>query len=155
MDIIDEFLRSYAREVDFYQEAARLCGQACEQQLRSAGKRAIVTYRAKNPQRLGEKLRKRDQKQHYTDAQTITEDIIDLAGVRIALYFPTDQKDVDASSRGFSHSPAPLRPSRNATDLKLRARTQNNSAATTRSITLYGSNLTPSEKTNSDTRAPA
>jgi hypothetical protein len=95
MDVIDEFLRSYAREIDFYQEAARLSGQACELQLRAAGKRAIVTYRAKNPQRLGDKLRKRDHERHYTDAQAITDDIIDLAGVRVALYFPTDQKDID------------------------------------------------------------
>lgn len=95
LDVIDEFLRSYERELDFYQEASRLCGQACELQLRAAGKRAIVTYRAKNPQRLGEKLRKRDHERNYSDAQTITDDIIDLAGVRVALYFPTDQKDID------------------------------------------------------------
>src|SRR5579859_5789775 len=107
MDVIDEFLRSYAREIDFYQEAARLCGQACEQQLRAAGKRAIVTYRAKNPQRLGEKLRKRNQDTPYTDAQSITDDIIYLAGVRVALYFPTDQKEVD---RIISNLFAPVRP---------------------------------------------
>jgi ppGpp synthetase/RelA/SpoT-type nucleotidyltranferase len=112
MDVVDEFLRSYAREIDFNQEA-RLCGQACEQQLRAAGKRAIVTYRAKNPQRLGEKLRKRNQDKPYTDAQGITDDIIDLAGVRVALYFPTDQKEVD---RIITNLFAPARPSKKFPD---------------------------------------
>jgi ppGpp synthetase/RelA/SpoT-type nucleotidyltranferase len=97
---IEEFLRSYTREIDFYQEAARLCAGLCEQELQSMGKRVIVTYRAKRADRLGEKLQQRNQEKNYTAEQQVTDDIIDLAGVRIALYFPGDQADVDAFIKG-------------------------------------------------------
>ena len=80
--IIDLFLASYRREFDYYQEAARLCGQLCEHELRGAGKRVIVTHRAKNPERLADKLhrRKQEEKKEYKTAQDIQNDIIDLPG---------------------------------------------------------------------------
>jgi len=98
MTPIVEFLRLYPREIDFYQEAARLCAALCEQDLRTIGKRVIVTHRAKRPDRLAEKLEQRNPEKQYKTAQEIAEDSIDLAGVRIALYFPGDQGDVDAGS---------------------------------------------------------
>jgi len=96
-DIIEQFLANYRREFDYHQEAARLCAQLCEQELRGNGTRVIVTYRAKNPERLAEKLRRRQQeeKKDYKTAQDIYDDIIDLSGVRVALYFPGDSQDVD------------------------------------------------------------
>jgi hypothetical protein len=57
--VVDQFLATYRREFDYYQEASRLCAQLCEQELRGNGKRVIVTYRAKNRERLSEKLRRR------------------------------------------------------------------------------------------------
>jgi hypothetical protein len=53
------------------------------------------TYRAKRPDRLDEKLRQRNTESQYSKFQSISSDIKDLAGVRIALYFPGDQRDVE------------------------------------------------------------
>lgn len=54
--VIDEFLGAYRREFDYYQETARIAARLCEQELRGSGKRVIVTHRAKDPERLAEKL---------------------------------------------------------------------------------------------------
>lgn len=52
----------------------------------------MVTYRAKSSASLEKKLRSRDNKKHYKQAQDIYTDIPDLAGVRVALYFPSDKE---------------------------------------------------------------
>jgi ppGpp synthetase/RelA/SpoT-type nucleotidyltranferase len=92
---IEAFIEAYAREYDFYQEAARLCAQQCEKLLDRNGIRAIVTFRAKRPDRLREKLRKRNKDKEYSCADDIRKDIVDLAGVRAALYFPGDRATFD------------------------------------------------------------
>jgi ppGpp synthetase/RelA/SpoT-type nucleotidyltranferase len=90
MTVTDDFLDRYTREFDFFQEAARLCSQRCDTVLRQNGIRAIVGYRAKTKDRLEEKLSKRKQDRNYTTVDDIYGDLVDLAGVRIALYFPGD-----------------------------------------------------------------
>lgn len=94
MDVIQKFIKQYRRELDFYQEVARLVASQCERELQSAGIRAIVTYRAKRSDRLEEKLRQRIGQKHYKSVDSIYKDIIDLAGIRIALYFPADREEV-------------------------------------------------------------
>src|SRR5688500_10766669 len=89
--VIDAFIDAYRRELDFYQEAARICAQQCERLLRDNGIRSIVTFRAKHPERLREKLVKRNSEHNYESADQIRSDIVDLAGVRAALYFPGDR----------------------------------------------------------------
>lgn len=93
--LIDDFMAHYEREFDYYQEAARLCWELCEGGLRQEGIRAIVTFRAKNPGRLREKLEKRQSEKKYPSVDDIYQDIVDFAGVRIALYFPGDDKEVE------------------------------------------------------------
>jgi ppGpp synthetase/RelA/SpoT-type nucleotidyltranferase len=93
--IIDDFMARYEREYDFYQAVARLCGQQCETDLRNAGIRAIVTSRAKNDTRLREKIEQRHPGKDYQTVDAINQDIVDLAGVRIALYFPGNIEEVD------------------------------------------------------------
>src|SRR5918912_2760500 len=95
MSIVDEFLSRYAKEFDFYQEAARICSQQCEIMLEQSGKRALVTYRAKRPDRLKDKVIDRNNKNPYKDVNEVYKDIADLAGVRIALYFPGDVIEVE------------------------------------------------------------
>ena len=95
MNVIDKFLARYAKEYDFYREAARLCAQKCETGLERSGIRAIVTHRAKRPDRLRDKLFKRHEKRKYRNVDDIYKDIVDLAGVRIAIYFPGDREEVD------------------------------------------------------------
>lgn len=95
MTVIDAFLAQYAREYDFYQEVARLCEQRCSAELEQNGIRTIVSHRAKRPDRLKEKVLQRDKSKNYPKVEDIYDDVIDLSGVRIALYFPGDFDEVE------------------------------------------------------------
>jgi ppGpp synthetase/RelA/SpoT-type nucleotidyltranferase len=89
-DLIQSFVARYRREYDFYYEVARLVAQRCEELSAENGIRGIVTFRAKRPDRLEAKLIRRDDEKHYNREEDIRADIVDLSGVRIALYFPSD-----------------------------------------------------------------
>ena len=58
-DVVSEFLAHYRREWDYYDQAARLCAEQCERSLEKLGIQAMVTFRAKRPDRLEKKLRHR------------------------------------------------------------------------------------------------
>lgn len=94
LNIINQFIERYEKEFDFYQEAARVCSLLCEKNLENSGIRAIVSHRAKRPDRLRQKLEKRIELKKYSSVEEIYTDIVDLAGVRIALYFPGDQDEI-------------------------------------------------------------
>ena len=94
MSLIDDFLENYNRESDYYAEVARIVHQQLEAALLSHGIRAMVTSRAKRSDRLREKLIKRNREKKYRVFKEIYKDIIDLAGVRVALYFPGDRERV-------------------------------------------------------------
>jgi ppGpp synthetase/RelA/SpoT-type nucleotidyltranferase len=94
LSLIDEFLDHYSREFDYYAEVARIVQQKLETSLSSHGIRAMVTSRAKRPDRLRDKLSNRNRKKKYKTLTAIYKDIIDLAGVRVALYFPGDRDRV-------------------------------------------------------------
>jgi ppGpp synthetase/RelA/SpoT-type nucleotidyltranferase len=94
MGVIGEFAKRYVREYDFYDQAARLAHQLIEQQLRRAGTRCIVTDRAKSLDRAVEKAKRRDSAKQYQTVDEIYADLIDLAGVRVALYFPGERDQV-------------------------------------------------------------
>lgn len=93
--LIDKFIKSYFKEYDYYQEACKLCAQMCEVELEQNGIRSIITSRAKRPDRLGPKLEKRMIEKKYKNIEDIYKDIVDLSGVRIAIYFPGDREEVD------------------------------------------------------------
>lgn len=99
MKPVKEFIERYLREYDFYAEAARLAADYLKSDLDEAGIRAIVTNRAKDAGRLKEKCEKRQHKAAYRSVDEIYSDIVDLAGVRIALYFPGEREQVDKSIR--------------------------------------------------------
>lgn len=88
MGVIDEFVSEYERQFDFWEAAARTARGLLEAELASSGLRALVTSRAKSLDRLEEKLRGRDRKNPYESVEQIGQDVADLAGVRVALYFP-------------------------------------------------------------------
>ncbi len=90
MSVISGFIEQYTKRLDFYREAARICAQVCETNMEQMGIRTIVTSRAKKPERLRDKLEKRGFQKNYNSYEDICEDIADLSGVRIALYFPGD-----------------------------------------------------------------
>jgi ppGpp synthetase/RelA/SpoT-type nucleotidyltranferase len=99
--LVDDFIARYSKAYDFYDQAARLAAQFLEGDLRAAGIRSIVTSRAKAIGRLEEKVRTRTKspKKKYTCVDDIFEDIVDLAGVRIAMYFPGEHIQVDSIIR--------------------------------------------------------
>jgi len=80
MILIDQFLARYRKEFDFYSQVSRLGAQLIEQQLQSAGIRAIVTWRAKSLSRLAEKIRQRSEAKNYQSVDDIFKDVVDLAG---------------------------------------------------------------------------
>jgi ppGpp synthetase/RelA/SpoT-type nucleotidyltranferase len=94
VDLISQFVARYRKEYDFYEQACRMAAQVLDSNLQSTGVRAIVTSRAKNPGRLEVKVRQRSAKTAYTSVEQIYEDIVDLAGVRVALYFPAEREEV-------------------------------------------------------------
>lgn len=95
MDLIASFIEQYRREFDFFDAAARLVHLQLDSALASSGIRAIVTYRAKRPERLEQKLRQRNVRHPYQTSRDIYADIADFAGVRVALYFPGSSDEVD------------------------------------------------------------
>lgn len=95
MSLIDEFSARYLREYDYYREVARICAERCETRLEQNGIRAIVTSRAKRPDRGRDKAQKRNSSKNYQTIDEIYQDLVDLAGVRIALYFPGDSGEVE------------------------------------------------------------
>jgi ppGpp synthetase/RelA/SpoT-type nucleotidyltranferase len=96
MDLIDNFIARYRKEYNFFEQAARLAAQILEGRLRSAGIRSIVTSRAKAFESLEAKARERAPRKKYACVENIFDDIIDLAGVRIAMYFPGEHTQADS-----------------------------------------------------------
>jgi len=92
MSLEEVFVRSYRREYDFFDKAGRLAAALIEKKLHSAGIKSLVTSRAKSPGSLEAKLRKRRPRQGYETTEKIYESIVDLTGIRIALYFPGQQE---------------------------------------------------------------
>lgn len=88
MGVIEDFASEYERQFDFWESAARTAHSILEAELDSSGLRAIVTSRAKSVDRLVDKLRGRDRERKYSSVAAVRADIVDLAGVRVALYFP-------------------------------------------------------------------
>lgn len=105
MTIIEEFVQHYKKEYDFYEITSRLVAQQLETSLQESGIRAIVTYRAKNPERLFHKLCQRDEERttKYSCLEDIYSDICDLSGVRVALYFPSDRDKVENIIKEIFH----------------------------------------------------
>src|SRR5438094_820701 len=95
MDLIADFVARYRREFDFYDQAARMIAQTLQGSLQAAGIRSMVTSRAKAAARLEAKVRQRAATKNYASVEDIYSDIVDLAGVRVALYFPAERAQVD------------------------------------------------------------
>lgn len=95
MGLIEDFIGRYVKEYDFYHQAGVLVAQELEANLRASGVRCIVTSRAKSVTRLKDKCLQREKKANYESIDDIYRDIVDLAGVRVALYFPAERDQVD------------------------------------------------------------
>lgn len=94
-EIIEFFLKHYEQGYYFYDKLATLVADQCEKKVNESSIRAIVTSRAKKIKSLKEKIYQRHKTKNYQSETAIFEDIVDLAGVRIALYFPADRARVE------------------------------------------------------------
>lgn len=110
-DVISSFMERYNKEFDFYSNLSKKIEDDLRSKLHSFGVRAIVSSRAKSPTRLRDKIIDRNTAQLYSSVESIYSDIVDLAGVRVALYFPGDMSkveeiiltefDIDGESKSF------------------------------------------------------
>jgi ppGpp synthetase/RelA/SpoT-type nucleotidyltranferase len=91
LSLIEAFVKLYKHEFEYFDKVADEVHDQLSEALQSAGIRAIVTYRAKKPRKLKEKLLKRGKTKSYQSFQDIYNDISDMAGVRVALYLPNDR----------------------------------------------------------------
>lgn len=91
MNVIEEFINQYNKEFDYYQKLSQIVAGKIEDQLSKRGIKALVSHRAKRPDRLRDKLQKRDEEKNYQSLEHIYTDIVDLAGIRISLYFPSER----------------------------------------------------------------
>jgi ppGpp synthetase/RelA/SpoT-type nucleotidyltranferase len=94
VDVISAFMSRYVKEYDFYDQVALLARERLDAGLKRSGVRCMVTSRAKDPARLEIKCRQRDIEKQYTSPDQIFNDIHDLAGVRVALYFPGERDQI-------------------------------------------------------------
>lgn len=99
MALIKEFLEDYRGKIGHFQHLAEVCAYQCESALKRQGLRVLVTSRAKRLDSLASKVEDRAQEKNYRSIAEIYEDIVDLAGVRIALFFPrTKEKWISLSA---------------------------------------------------------
>jgi ppGpp synthetase/RelA/SpoT-type nucleotidyltranferase len=94
LSLIDAFVKLYKHEFEYFDKVAEKVHEHLADALQEAGIRAIVTYRAKKPRKLKGKLLERNKTKNYQSFQDIYDDIVDLAGVRVALYLPNDRTAV-------------------------------------------------------------
>ncbi|THD39781.1 hypothetical protein ERD95_26095, partial [Enterobacteriaceae bacterium ML5] len=85
----------YNKEFDFYLNLSKNVEDEIRVKLHSFGVRAIVSSRAKSPKRLRDKIIDRNKARSYSSVESIYSDIVDLAGVRVAIYFPGDMSKVE------------------------------------------------------------
>ncbi|RSM03122.1 hypothetical protein CDV31_010606 [Fusarium ambrosium] len=91
--LLTDFVDNY--DQGFYTQVAEIAEERCRKVLTEGGIPAIITSRAKRPDRLLEKLKGRDNEKNYQTQEDIKKDLVDLAGVRIALYFPSQRREVE------------------------------------------------------------
>jgi ppGpp synthetase/RelA/SpoT-type nucleotidyltranferase len=94
LSLIDAFVKLYKHEFSYFTEVAEEVNDQLADALQEAGIKAVVTFRAKKPRKVKTKLLKRNQTRNYQSFQDIYNDVVDLAGVRVALYLPNDREAV-------------------------------------------------------------
>ena len=94
-DCITEFLDQFEKVRPEYEKHSQKARAKVDALIQQKGIMGIVTARVKDPERLQEKIIKRDREgKNYQTADQIAEDITDLIGIRVALYFPGDAQKI-------------------------------------------------------------
>lgn len=98
-EVINSFTDSWQDVQHSFQKMAESLQKTCEDSLVNRAIPCFVRSRAKGSESLELKLKERNQKRNYKNFDEIYEDIADLGGARIALYFPKQKDIVDAMIR--------------------------------------------------------
>lgn len=94
---IADYIEDYKQRFNGFNASAVYVEDACRSALVSGGILADVSSRAKDPERLRNKLLAREKDgTTYSSLGDIENDIVDIIGVRIILYFPTQLAEVVA-----------------------------------------------------------
>ena len=99
--LTEQFVQQYEERRCHYTLRATRAEQTCREILANHHIPAIVSSRAKCPIRLRQKLEDRDAELHYSTEAEIYSNIVDLSGVRIAVYLPSHVQKV---SRLLQHA---------------------------------------------------
>ena len=94
--LIVDFIAQFKKDRPVYEELCRKAAQMVDALVKQKGIMAIVTARVKDPDRLQEKLTRRDQEEglNYQTFEDIYANVPDLMGIRVALYFPADAQKI-------------------------------------------------------------
>ncbi|KAK6339140.1 hypothetical protein TWF718_008564 [Orbilia javanica] len=98
---IDQYMTQYNDLTEALAIAAESIGALCRSALADSGILANVTCRAKDSSRLRTKLENRlqeklaNKEQPYKTIEDVENDLVDIIGVRVMLYFPTQAEAVE------------------------------------------------------------
>ncbi|MCA2210568.1 GTP pyrophosphokinase [Nocardia rosealba] len=93
--IVDDFIERFRREKLSFERAAEVVGEQLRDELNEVGVRCIVSHRVKQEESLRNKCIRRNAENPYASVDEVFADIVDLAGVRVALYFPAERDRAD------------------------------------------------------------
>ncbi|KAK4215123.1 hypothetical protein QBC37DRAFT_386513 [Rhypophila decipiens] len=95
MDVIDSFLKKFEHERPEWELLRTHAVKICTAGLESIGVQGIITSRVKTDASLRKKLRARHTTmRQYQNEKSIMDDQMDFVGLRIALYFPNQKREV-------------------------------------------------------------
>lgn len=96
--IIDELVERYLREMARYELAAAEVANRLRRELRAEARlRHVISFRAKHPEDLREKLRRKAGERAYSPSalrKNLNDVVTDLAGCRVLVYGPDDESRV-------------------------------------------------------------
>ena len=96
--LIETFLKEYGRSYRHWKDLAARAKELCERKLLDKGIPAILSHRSKNCHFLERKLGIQELLNGgYKNQNLIREDIVDLAGIRIALFWPDQKSTVETA----------------------------------------------------------
>lgn len=93
--VINELVEQYLREMARYEKAAGAVADRLRRELRAEARlRHLISFRAKHPEDLREKLRHKAGDPRYSEAalrRNLNDVVTDLAGCRVVVYVPEDE----------------------------------------------------------------
>ncbi|KAF2106667.1 hypothetical protein BDV96DRAFT_590672 [Lophiotrema nucula] len=97
------FIQKYKREKDTWESLVEFVRKECEASLKGKGVQARCSMRVKEEKSLLNKLEKKQKQGLCPDLKTIENELWDIAGTRICLYFPKDVSAVETVVRNHAN----------------------------------------------------